>query len=197
MSPFPFSGAGLVQAQHDNFGFEPQHAMLVGADLKMAGYSRDQVPPMQKRMMDAVETIPGVESVGLSDALLLNDQNPSNIFSDSTTDLRPSNATATAYILHSYSFPSGHAMGSLVGYGMLAYLLVISWADRWQVRVAIVSIAALLILAIGVSRLYLGVHYFSDVVGGYAAGVLWLSAYITGLEIARRQPHSQGPEKRR
>jgi membrane-associated phospholipid phosphatase len=41
-------------------------------------------------------------------------------------------------------------------------------------------------VAIGLSRLYLGVHYFSDVVGGYAAGVLWLSACISGLEVARR-----------
>jgi undecaprenyl-diphosphatase len=43
-----------------------------------------------------------------------------------------------------------------------------------------------LIAAIGLSRLYLGVHYFSDVVGGYAAGVLWLSTCISGLEVARR-----------
>jgi len=43
-----------------------------------------------------------------------------------------------------------------------------------------------LILAIGLSRLYLGVHYFSDVVGGYAAGVLWLSTCVSGLEVARR-----------
>jgi undecaprenyl-diphosphatase len=77
-------------------------------------------------------------------------------------------------------------MGSLVGYGMLAYLLVSSGANLWQVRTAILSSAAVLILAIGVSRLYLGVHYFSDVVGGYAAGVLWLTACITGLEISRR-----------
>jgi undecaprenyl-diphosphatase len=41
-------------------------------------------------------------------------------------------------------------------------------------------------VAIGVSRLYLGVHYFSDVVAGYAAGLLWLSACITGLEMAQR-----------
>jgi membrane-associated phospholipid phosphatase len=49
------------------------------------------------------------------------------------------------------------------------------------------AVTALLTVAIGVSRLYLGVHYFSDVVAGYAAGLLWLSACITGLEMARRQ----------
>jgi hypothetical protein len=66
---------GLARALHSNFGFEPKNAMLVGADLRMAGYSGDRVPPMQKRMIDAVASIPGVESVGLTDALLLNDAN--------------------------------------------------------------------------------------------------------------------------
>ncbi len=80
-------------------------------------------------------------------------------------------------------------MGSLIGYSMLAYLLIVFRADRWQMRLAILSTAALLVLAIGISRLYLGVHYFSDVVGGYAAGVLWLSACITGIEITRRGRH--------
>ena len=61
-------------------------------------------------------------------------------------------------------------MDSLVGYGMLAFLLVNFWAKTWQMRIAIVSATAVLILAIGMSRLYLGVHYFRDVVGGYAAG---------------------------
>jgi undecaprenyl-diphosphatase len=45
-----------------------------------------------------------------------------------------------------------------------------------------------LVLLIGLSRMYLGVHYFSDVVGGYAAGMVWLAACITGLEVARRMP---------
>jgi predicted permease len=91
---------GLWRSLHSNFGFEPQHAMLVGADLHNSGYSGDRVPPMQKRMIDAVATIPGVESVGLTDALLLNDSNGSNIFTDRTTDLRPSNAAANAYLYH-------------------------------------------------------------------------------------------------
>ena len=95
-----------------------------------------------------------------------------------------------AALLHdsSFSFPSGHAMGSLIGYGIFVYLLVTLWPQRRRVRLVIYSFASLLILAIGISRLYLGVHYFSDVVGGYAAGCVWLSACITGIEVARRQP---------
>jgi membrane-associated phospholipid phosphatase len=85
----------------------------------------------------------------------------------------------------SWSFPSGHAMESLIGYGMLAYLLLLlPEARAW--RPVVVIGAASLILAIGFTRLYLGVHYFSDVVGGYAAGGIWLSACISGLEITRR-----------
>jgi hypothetical protein len=91
---------GLVHAMHSNFGFEPHNSMLVGADLHTAGYSSDRVPTMQKRMLDAIATVPGVESVGLTDALLLNDQNTSNIFTDRTTDLRPSSAAASVYMYH-------------------------------------------------------------------------------------------------
>lgn len=98
-----------------------------------------------------------------------------------------------ATFLHSdsFSFPSGHAMVSLVAYGMLAYLLVVFWGRRRLRRVTIIAVAAALALAIGFSRLYLGVHYFSDVIGGYAGGLLWLSACVTALEIARRQPESR------
>jgi predicted permease len=85
---------------HSSFGFEPHNSMLVGADLPMAGYSGDRVRPMQKRMLDAIARVPGVESVGLTDALLLNDQNTSNVFTDRTTDLRSSSAAASAYLYH-------------------------------------------------------------------------------------------------
>jgi predicted permease len=91
---------GLVHAMHSNFGFEPHNSMLVGADLPMAGYSGYGVPTMQKRMLDAIATVPGVESVGLTDALLLNDQNTSNVFPDGTTDLRSSSAAASTYMYH-------------------------------------------------------------------------------------------------
>ena len=81
-------------------------------------------------------------------------------------------------------------MGSLVGYGMLAYVLVILWVTDRTLRLFVVVATCVLVLAIGISRLYLGVHYFSDVIGGYAAGILWLTTCITGVELARRQPQS-------
>jgi len=106
---------------------------------------------------------------------------------------RPRPPYATALLQHSsWSFPSGHAMGSLVGYGMLAYVLLLMGLRTRRFRVLIVTGLASLIVAIGISRLYLGVHYFSDVVGGYAAGLLWLSACVSAVELARRwQRHRQ------
>jgi membrane-associated phospholipid phosphatase len=85
----------------------------------------------------------------------------------------------------SYSFPSGHAMDSFVVYGMLAYFAVLA-LKSWRARTAVVFGAALLVLLIGFSRMYLGVHYFSDVVAGYAAGGVWLSTLVTGAETIRR-----------
>jgi predicted permease len=91
---------GLSRSLHAHFGFEPQNALLVSADLRMAGYTGDQLLPMQKRMLDAVAGIPGVEAVGLSDPLLLNDTQSADVFSDQTTDLRPANAAANVYMFH-------------------------------------------------------------------------------------------------
>jgi undecaprenyl-diphosphatase len=86
----------------------------------------------------------------------------------------------------SWSFPSGHSMAGLVTYGMLAYLLLLAFRGRQRLQAVVVSGATLLFLAIGFSRLYLGVHYFSDVLGGFTAGALWLSACVSGLEVVRR-----------
>jgi membrane-associated phospholipid phosphatase len=85
----------------------------------------------------------------------------------------------------SYSFPSGHAMESFVVYGTLAYFAVLA-LRTWESRVGVVCGTALLVVLIGFSRMYLGVHYFSDVLAGYAAGGVWLSALITGVETLRR-----------
>lgn len=85
----------------------------------------------------------------------------------------------------SWSFPSGHAMGSLIGYGLLAYLLW-SAVPRPRMRLALAIGTALLVSAIGFSRMYLGAHYFSDVIGGYAAGIAWLAISISGIEMLQR-----------
>ena len=91
---------GLVRSLHSNFGFEPRNALLVNTVLGMAGYHGDQVPAMQRRMIDATEKIPGVESVGLIDWLPLGGAwNESPVFTDETADMRPSNAVATPFLL--------------------------------------------------------------------------------------------------
>lgn len=82
-----------------------------------------------------------------------------------------------------WSFPSGHAMGSFVAYGMVAYLAAVFLPRRPAQLVA--GLLLLLVLLIGFSRIYLGVHYFSDVVAGYSAAVVWLAVCISGTEVAR------------
>lgn len=105
---------------------------------------------------------------------------------------RPRPVGAAAFLhRETFSFPSGHSLGSLVGYGMLAYVIGSSWIHSRRGRLRLAIATAALVLAIGISRLYLGVHYFSDVVGGYAVGILWLSACISALQVAeRRRPPS-------
>jgi membrane-associated phospholipid phosphatase len=79
-----------------------------------------------------------------------------------------------------YSFPSGHAMVSLCFYGMLAFITA-RQIRSWQPRYLLGVITMLLIIAIGVSRIYLGVHYPSDVIAGYTAGAMWLMFNISLL----------------
>jgi undecaprenyl-diphosphatase len=101
---------------------------------------------------------------------------------------RPRPPGAEAFLHEStFGFPSGHALNSVVAYGMLAYVLPILVARSRRTRMAVVATAALLVLAIGVSRMYLGVHYLSDVLAGYAVGVLYLTVCISGVETARRR----------
>jgi len=89
-------------------------------------------------------------------------------------------------VLTSYSFPSGHAMGSTVFYGTLAAIAI--WQVReWRVRAAVIAVAALLIALICFSRIYLGVHYLSDVVAGFLAGVAWLATCLFAVAALRRR----------
>ncbi len=91
---------GLVRSLHGTFGFELRNEMLVGTNLAMAGYSGDRVPAMQKRMIAAMETIPGVERVGLVNGyppLVYGAASRVSVFKEETRDLRPANAAAMPY----------------------------------------------------------------------------------------------------
>ncbi len=83
------------------------------------------------------------------------------------------------------SFPSGHSMQAVVCYGAL--LLVFLPMLHGRARTAAIAATATLILAIGFSRLTLGVHFVSDVLGGYALGAAWLIASVAAFEIWREE----------
>ena len=85
----------------------------------------------------------------------------------------------------SFSFPSGHSLVSLAVYGSIAIVIARHTRNR-RVAAAVVLVAALWILAIGFSRLYLGVHFLTDVVAGYAAGAAWLALLYLTLEARSR-----------
>lgn len=100
---------------------------------------------------------------------------------------RPRPVFTNPIVIHSsFSFPSGHAMMSMIGYGMLTYFVLLRVQNRWA-RFGITLAAAILIILIGYSRLYLGAHFFSDVAAGFAAGGLWLITCIGALEFNRQR----------
>jgi undecaprenyl-diphosphatase len=89
--------------------------------------------------------------------------------------------------VESGSFPSGHAADALATYGVLAYTLS-RLTRHWWFRSALWAIATALVLAIGWSRLYLGVHYLSDILGGYLLAIAWLSVVIILLRLVLDWP---------
>ncbi|WP_409270346.1 phosphatase PAP2 family protein [Neobacillus sp. SCS-31] len=76
-----------------------------------------------------------------------------------------------------FSFPSGHSMGSMIFYGAAAFL-VFHYAKNASTKVIGCGIFLFMIFMIGISRIYLGVHYPSDIIGGFTAGGAWLTVYI-------------------
>jgi membrane-associated phospholipid phosphatase len=84
-----------------------------------------------------------------------------------------------------FSFPSGHALVSLAVYGSIALVLARRLSSHIE-RALLLGATALLVIAIGFSRLYLGVHFLSDVLAGYAAGAAWLAFLYVVLEVRAR-----------
>jgi membrane-associated phospholipid phosphatase len=92
--------------------------------------------------------------------------------------------------LTSYSFPSGHTMMATVLYGVLAAYLI-SRTESFGMRVVVILSAIVLIATVGFSRIYLGAHYLSDVLGAMAEGLAWLSLCLTAVYSVWRQRKPQ------
>ncbi len=84
-----------------------------------------------------------------------------------------------------YSFPSGHTVGTTLFYSVLAAYLM-SRVSSIAARIAILAVAAAMVALVGLSRIYLGAHYLSDVVGAILEGLAWLSLCLTAVAVARR-----------
>ncbi|HEV3074420.1 MAG TPA: phosphatase PAP2 family protein, partial [Thermoanaerobaculia bacterium] len=93
-------------------------------------------------------------------------------------------ATAIA-AAQGYSFPSGHAMGSLIVLGSIGYV-ALRLPLRWKVKSAVLAALATAVVLIGLSRVYLGVHWLSDIAGGWSAGAVWLATATVAFETLLR-----------
>lgn len=93
--------------------------------------------------------------------------------------------------LSSYSFPSGHTVASTLFYGMLAGFLM-PRAKSAKQRVAILFAALLMVILVGFSRIYLGAHFLSDVVAGFAEGLAWLALCLVAVATLRRHQAANG-----
>jgi undecaprenyl-diphosphatase len=97
-----------------------------------------------------------------------------------------------SYVAGGWSFPSGHATGAMATYGMIAFLVAWRWPGRWYSWLAIGGLASIIIF-VGLSRMLLGVHWFTDILGGYLLGLTWVSLCVAVIESQRAKQIPQGP----
>ena len=98
--------------------------------------------------------------------------------------------------LSSFGFPSGHTMGSTIFYGLLA-LFVAHSLRNWPRRILVCCAAAFIIALVGLSRIYLGYHYFTDVLGGVLAGTSWLLIVLAAFRSGPLARFWRAPEQTR
>lgn len=93
-----------------------------------------------------------------------------------------------------YSFPSGHAMNAFTVYGVLSFLLWRHLPSRWG-RSILIIVSTVMILTIGISRIYLGVHYPSDIIGGYFASGIWITTAILFFQFYKEKRYNKKHER--
>lgn len=104
--------------------------------------------------------------------------------------LQKARPNADLLIANGFSFPSGHTTLSVVLYGFIAFV-ILRYVSSRSARILAGAIGTLVVLLVGISRLYLGVHFLSDVFVGYLAGFLWLVlAIMLSENMARHNNHS-------
>ncbi len=126
---------GMVRSLHSDFGFDPRNTMQAFADLSMSGYRDDQIPVVQRRLLDAVSGIPGVTAAGFTNRVPLNiGWSDSFVYRDSTTDYSPNNRAADAL---QYSVSPGYFETAKTA---LLAGRTITWNDsKDALRVAVVN----------------------------------------------------------
>ena len=181
--------------------FDLQDTALAGFDASMAEDLRDRLPLPVLRLIAMITRLGDplwvtvVACLMLSLLLLRRHWQLAVVWAVALLGILPINGSLKALFrrmrpLHDHgfviepgwSFPSGHAFGAVVFYGMLAYVLL-RLTPRFHR--AIIAATMLLIGVVGISRVLLQVHYFSDVLAGYTAGAAWLVLCIGAAEILR------------
>ncbi|HET6553389.1 MAG TPA: phosphatase PAP2 family protein [Dyella sp.] len=178
------------------------HSWLSGFDLALAQDLSEQMQPPALRLVAAVSHLGDLGSVAAAAVLVLavllwrRQLHLATCWTIALAGIVPLNSGLKALfqrprplhshgfiVEHGWSFPSGHAFGAIVFYGMLAYVLLRLLPHRWHRLVVAVAVA--MVSVIGLSRIVLQVHYFSDVIAGYASGSAWLVLCIAGSEYWR------------
>ena len=178
---------------------------LVNLDIQVSDWVHARVTPGMTRVMVCITVLGSGVTVGLATiglALLMISRRYWNWLLALIIAV-PGGVLLNAYLKHefqrsrpqfkdpilfltTYGFPSGHTMAATVLYGLLAAFAVWSLADRrWRVLALIT--AALLIVLVATSRVYLGAHYLSDVVAAVVEGLLWLALSLIAVDITERR----------
>lgn len=208
-------GVGILLLALAEFHEEVEEPFLIGLDLQIQAIMHGYSSPGLTRIMLALTWIGSPGLLFPSTALLAASLWWRRAHRDATTFLTAMTGAAILIVVlklyfhrirpdvswalveeHSFSFPSGHSIAAVVLYGILVCSGFQYWRQAWQ-RTALAVTAVGLMLGIGMSRIYLGAHYPSDVAAGYLVGCCWLATVlVANLELQRMEPQDDSRQDR-